>query len=369
MKRLLLVFSAVVLVFAAHAGAAAAAYIVDVTYDAPDAFVGDSKCDDGTGHCTLRAAVQEANHDGLVLGVPWTDIDVPSGVFQLTVLGAGEDLAATGDLDVLTGMGIIGKGTRRTIIDGLRADRVLDVHKAALVTDSLAIRGGREKAGAGIGARDSWLDLRTSALYVNDAAYGGGIFAYDSSVSLYGVTFFDNTASQMGGALFLRASGTPVHAKLANVTIHANASRNVGGGIYTGNVPTALLNTTIANNRAAVGGGLYWAVTPPESYNTIVAYNGVDDCNAAIIDAANNLDTDTTCGFVGPGSFSGVDPFLDGLAYLGGGPFPTPNWVRPLLPWSPAIDTGDPGTCLGNDERGELRPVGATCDIGAYEFS
>ncbi len=34
---------------------------VDSTLDTPDANIGDTICDDGAGHCTLRAAIQEAN--------------------------------------------------------------------------------------------------------------------------------------------------------------------------------------------------------------------------------------------------------------------------------------------------------------------
>ena len=45
-----------------------------------------------------------------------------------------------------------------------------------------------------------------------------------------------------------------------------------------------------------------------------------------------------------------------------------------LLLGSPAIDTGDvactdiDGEPLTTDQRGALRPQGAACDIGAYEF-
>ena len=35
--------------------------VVDSALDAPDAVAGDGVCDDGTGHCTLRAAIDETN--------------------------------------------------------------------------------------------------------------------------------------------------------------------------------------------------------------------------------------------------------------------------------------------------------------------
>ena len=40
--------------------ARAAIFTVNSTADAPDALL-DGTCDDGTGACTLRAAIQEAN--------------------------------------------------------------------------------------------------------------------------------------------------------------------------------------------------------------------------------------------------------------------------------------------------------------------
>ncbi len=38
-----------------------------------------------------------------------------------------------------------------------------------------------------------------------------------------------------------------------------------------------------------------------------------------------------------------------------------------LLPGSPAIDAGNDANCPLTDQRGANRPIGAHCDIGAYE--
>ena len=43
------------------------------------------------------------------------------------------------------------------------------------------------------------------------------------------------------------------------------------------------------------------------------------------------------------------------------------TFAFPLLPGSPAIDAANPSTCLKTDERGNPRPDGAGCDMGAYE--
>lgn len=61
---------------------------------------------------------------------------------------------------------------------------------------------------------------------------------------------------------------------------------------------------------------------------------------------------------------------LQGELADNGGPTPTIS----LLPGSPAIDAIPSASCLDHeglpmsaDQRGRLRPIGAGCDIGAYE--
>ena len=39
-----------------------------------------------------------------------------------------------------------------------------------------------------------------------------------------------------------------------------------------------------------------------------------------------------------------------------------------LIPASPAIDTAQ-GSCPSTDQRGEARPSGLACDIGAFELN
>ena len=46
-----------------------------------------------------------------------------------------------------------------------------------------------------------------------------------------------------------------------------------------------------------------------------------------------------------------------------GGPTPT----HALMDNSPAINAADDALCPATDQRGEERPVGEICDIGAYE--
>src|SRR5438128_12398148 len=82
-----------VMALAATGPAHAASFTVNSTVDAVDAAPGDGACATLLGQCTLRAAVQETN------ALPGADIiTLPAGTYTLSIAGAGEDAAASGDL-------------------------------------------------------------------------------------------------------------------------------------------------------------------------------------------------------------------------------------------------------------------------------
>jgi hypothetical protein len=372
MRRIIILVAVCLALAARAAGASAAGFAVNVTWDAVDALPGNGVCADAAGACTLRAAVQEAN------ALPGFDtIKVPGGTYPLTLLGPGEDAAATGDLDVRSEVGIYGDGPRRTVVDGQQSDRIFDLNDSSVSLSGLGIRNGVATLGAGIRARWSKLNVRWSALSNNAAptagvwplitlGSGGGIYATDTRLALAGVSLFGNRAAELGGAIYLGSSAaTPPSssASLDNVTASGNSARR-GGGLFAHTVPTTLRNDTVAGNSSALGGGIYWLNIPPRAYNTSVAYNSGQDCSAFVTSGAHNNDTDKTCGFFAAGDLPGVDPLLGPLTYLG---VALPNWVQPQLAASPLRDAGDPATCLATDEVGQPRPLGPGCDIGAYE--
>src|SRR5215470_4293428 len=95
---------------------------VNSTQDAVDVDPGDGICATATGECTLRAAIQEAN------ALPGPDeIFVPGAVYTITIPGANEDCAASGDLDITDDLMITGGGAQATIVDGRGLDRVFQV--------------------------------------------------------------------------------------------------------------------------------------------------------------------------------------------------------------------------------------------------
>src|SRR6185369_11267116 len=97
--------------------------------------------------CTLRAAIQASNANSGA-----DTIVIPAGTFTLTIAGRGEDVAATGDLDITDAVTITGAGATSSIIDGGGLDRVFDVFANGTTTMSgLTIRHGNPDAAAGGG--------------------------------------------------------------------------------------------------------------------------------------------------------------------------------------------------------------------------
>jgi CSLREA domain-containing protein len=107
----------------------------------------DTTADDNTvnGNCTLREAIIAANTDtpvdGCLAGAGTNSIFLPAGTFFLTIGGAGEDAAATGDLDILDELTITGD-SGSTAINGNSIDRVFHNVGASLTLNDLHVTAG-----------------------------------------------------------------------------------------------------------------------------------------------------------------------------------------------------------------------------------
>jgi CSLREA domain-containing protein len=242
---------------------------VDSTADLTDLAPGDGVCRAANSRCTLRAAVQEAN------ALPGTDLIsfAVNGVFALTLAGAGEDQAATGDLDVLDDVTLRGNGTKSTIVDAggtALGDRILDVDPArtgvSVVASGMTLRNARPASlaeGAGIRSGTTYFGepprLRLTSVVVsgNTAtgiafASGGGILTY-GPLDLVGVTLRSNVAS-VGGGLLLRNLAV---ASLTKVILDKNHADVEGGGItVAANAVLRITGSTLRRNSAPRGGGL-----------------------------------------------------------------------------------------------------------------
>lgn len=92
--------------------------------------------------CSLRDAVIAAN-----AAVGADTITLPAGTYTLSIAGAGEDVSATGDLDVIGDLTINGAGAPTTIIDGGGIDRVLHIVAGTIAINNVTIRNGLAPGG------------------------------------------------------------------------------------------------------------------------------------------------------------------------------------------------------------------------------
>jgi CSLREA domain-containing protein len=155
--------------------ASAAIFTVDDLGDAVDANPGNAACQTATGACTLRAAMQEAN---ATAGAD--EIVVPAGTVTLTIAGAFEDAAATGDLDITDDLTVTGAGASVTFVDAAGLDRVFDVG-ANVTLSGLTVRGGDAQGLDGGGmfiapfGADITVDVSDVHVTGNTANHGGGV--------------------------------------------------------------------------------------------------------------------------------------------------------------------------------------------------
>ena len=139
--------------------------------------------------------------------------------------------------------------------------------------------------------------------------------------------------------------------------------------LFTNNV-TALAHSTVAGNIATSGeaGGIFLN-SEVFFHNSILSGNlgdpGKESCltdSGTPISRGFNLESSDSCDLGATGDQVSTDPLLVPLAANGG-----PTRTHAFLSTSPAIDQGASAACPVTDQRGVDRPVGAGCDIGAFE--
>jgi hypothetical protein len=174
-----------------------------------------------------------------------------------------------------------------------------------------------------------------SAGTVDKVRDGGGIYNGSGALTLTNSTVSGNSAERDGGGIYNFGTVT-----LTNSTVSENTSGGYSGGIYNRGTAT-LTNTTVSGNRGRWGGSIY------NGYN---------------IESPSN-----TCRFGQEGDQANVTEVqlnLGELADNGG-----PTMTHALLPCSVAIDVIPEAACeVDTDQRGEPRPGGTMCDVGAFEL-
>jgi CSLREA domain-containing protein len=360
--------TAVVLIaLATTVPARAAVFTVTKTAD-----TADGAC---SADCSLREAILAADAqngpDVIVLG---------PGIYTLTRGGSGEDLGATGDLDLRDDVSIVGASAVSTVVDAGHLDRVFDVLAGVHAEiQGLTIRNGLV-AGPGGGVRNAGSLTLSRSLVSGNAAttaagFGGGIWSSGggSELAVAASAVVSNSAIGSGGGLAVGAA-----AQVSNTTVAGNNAGDFGGGIYvyanTDGLFTEL--TVTADGSGQKGGGIFAEGSPfigvnhPELRDTILAANTAPsqrDCSGAVRSGGYNLLGDgfdcidfTAAHHDRVGTTAApLNPQLGPLSLNGG---PTPTYA--LLAGSPARGAGN--NCGETDQRGQTRPAGG-CDVGAYQ--
>ncbi len=225
---------------------------------------------DTTGVTSLRGAIMDANRRGgnnlIYLGREMRNGpgDQPQfqGIYPLTIAGADEDAAQTGDLDITNGnLTIIGAGSNVTIDATSLGDRVFEIlPQARLSLKSITIIGGNAPAGTNsqvvFGAGGSGeggggilnaghLALEHCALSGNFCGMGG-----DGLLNVSGNGGNGGGLCNLGVAM-LDDCLISENCSGAAATVYGNGGH--GGGIY--NVGAMTLNhCVVVNNSAGTGG-------------------------------------------------------------------------------------------------------------------
>jgi CSLREA domain-containing protein len=339
--------------------------------------VTDGACNDGS--CSLRDALQ--------LAASGDEITFAPALAGQTILLTGELYTFGKQLTITSAVPIT--------ISGNLAHRVFRIGPAGVVTlNGLGISNGASAAENGGGIRvDAGGQLTVNACRIigNQAMSGGGIFN-QGAVTITHSTIADNSSTGFGGGL----QSTQGVAVIEHSTLRDNrALTGGGGGINAAVGRLTLRNSTVAGNTADGPGSAVSVMSmglPPAQttftmthstlvgadyreivlflsghvwlYNSIVANQGEPtqwDCGlleGAILANEGNLIQDGSCSAAYQG-----DPRLGPLADNGGA-----TWTRLLGFGSPALDNAAPAYCLPTDQRGQPRPAGAGCDIGAVEM-
>jgi predicted outer membrane repeat protein len=195
--------------------------------------------------------------------------------------------------------------------------------------------GHVNSVGGGIAFAGEQLEIDQSAIWLNQSPLGGGVYASAGKVSVVNSTISMNLSGN-GAGLYLTHI---VEASFLNASIVDNQA-NSGSAALAVSGPTTIKNTIVTG----VGGALACLISDPGPFNP----------------QGENLDNDGSCtGFTLTRSNYGVYAVADN-----GGP----TYTNALAPSSPAVDAAADCGGLTVDQRGQPRPYGARCDLGAFEL-
>ena len=327
--------------------------------------------DGGTGGMTgqefpctesgIRAAIAEG-------GGPFTfDCDGPQTVVTEAEIVIDNDVILDGEGNLTV------DGDDDHLVFRVEDEDATDPGQLVVGLRGLTVTGGAIFGDSGGGIRNGGtLTLTDCTISENRAdAGGGGIFNF-GSLTVRSSTISGNIADY-AGAILISSGGVSIW----NSTVSGNTTLSDSGAIWTTRTldddgSLSMSASTVSGN---IGGGIK-AGGSTYLRNTIVK----DDCDVevpsvipSVVSAGNNIESPgDTCGFDQPTdqvNVSADDLNLEEFADNGG-----PTMTQALGAGSVAIDQIPAEDCvdadgapLTTDQRGEPRPGGTACDVGAFE--
>ncbi len=278
-----------------------------------DTFAVTNTNDSGPG--SLRQAITAANdHPGadIITFSPATN-----GIPIVLAAPAGEDLNASGDLDILGGgdLTIQGNGPANTIIDGGGVDRVFHVCPGGctqtITLTGITIQNGLVASGGG-GIRNAadTLIVDGSIIRNNIAINGGGItnlatLRIQNGSVIGGAGAGNQAYTGNGGGVYNFSGSTTVD----NSIVSANQADNHGGGIWSQATLLIRNGSTIGgagtgNMAGKNGGGIYNydAGTINVDGSTISDNSAVIDGGGFYNNATLNVQNNSVIGGIGAGN-------------------------------------------------------------------
>ena len=271
--------------------------------------------------------------------------------------GNGGGGIAAEDIATLTGSRVDNNSAGAAIGGG--------VFNVGTVTDSTISGNTADTGGAVEDFPGLSMTITDSTLDGNHAAANGGALDVNQQITVTDSTLAGNEAGGkafkgMGAAAELDGGGTLI---VSDSTIAGSTTQPAGrGSIDNFGGSLTLSFATLSGSQGLITGGGFNSAT-----GTILAGTGATpDCTVSLSETAGyNLATDSSCGLSKKTDLTGVNPMLGPLANNGG-----PTMTQALPRSSPAVNAGGAAgsSCPAADQRGESRPWGPACDIGAFEL-
>ena len=327
--------------------------------DLIDTNLNDDVCETEFQTCSLRAAIQTANRSN-----EKGTIELPAGIYQLSLSQFGENNSVTGDLDIYNDITINGIGN--PTIDALQLDRHFDIHgsnkNSRLELNNLTLFNGKsfEEHGGSIKASSN-LSLNNVTLSDNtndneNIGFGGAIYvSQNSSANIIDSVFSQNKAN-MGGAIFNEG-----YTFVTGTEFNNNESQ-LGGAVYNESV-LSINDSTLSENSSRLGGAIFNEKFFNSSINIYsentsnlggAIYNELNTELFSFEDTLSENNANNGAAFFNLGELDIYNTYVINNAAESNGGFLINNGVATILASTIEGNTADNGGAVYNQETVEI---------------